>query len=152
MKAAMKAKKAMKVSMIARGKMARAVVFRGSKEKTGGGMTKDKLVKNRNGRIVSKAASARAKKKPMQRAHSRSGWRHARQHVSSSTSRASSPAAARRHRGKRFTPRPKASSWASDVRGRCFQAAELCGHATRRERGIFPRLSDNLICTCHDAL
>merc|ERR1719362_1516445 len=42
--------------------MARAVVFRGSKEKTGGGMTKDKLVKNRNGRIVSKAASARAKK------------------------------------------------------------------------------------------
>merc|ERR1712150_142963 len=59
---AMKAKKAMKVSKIARGKMARAVVFRGSKEKTGGGMTKDKLVKNRNGRIVSKAASARAKK------------------------------------------------------------------------------------------
>merc|ERR1719363_56384 len=52
----------MKVSKIARGKMARAVVFRGSKEKTGGGMTKDQLAKNKNGRIVSKAASARAKK------------------------------------------------------------------------------------------
>merc|ERR1740129_1977382 len=62
MKAAMKAKKAMKVSKIARGKMARAVVFRGSKEKTGGGMTKDKLVQSKSGKIVSKAASARAKK------------------------------------------------------------------------------------------
>merc|ERR1719418_21820 len=62
MKAAMKAKKAMKVSKIAKGKMARAVVFRGFKEKTGGGMTKDKLVKSKSGKIVSKAASARAKK------------------------------------------------------------------------------------------
>merc|ERR1719436_1515860 len=62
MKAVMKAKKAMKVSKIARGKRARAVVFRGSKEKTGGGMTKDQLVKSKTGRIVSKAASARAKK------------------------------------------------------------------------------------------
>merc|ERR1712158_153178 len=62
MKAVMKAKKAMKVSKIARGKMARAVVFRGSKEKTGGGMTKDQLVKSKSGKIVSKAASARAKK------------------------------------------------------------------------------------------
>merc|ERR1719400_1835000 len=62
MKAAMKAKKAMKVSKIAKGKMARAVVFRGSKEKTGGGLTKDQLVKSKSGKIVSKAASARAKK------------------------------------------------------------------------------------------
>merc|ERR1740123_500200 len=62
MKAAMKAKKAMKVSKFARGKMARVVVFRGSKEKTGGGMTKDQLVKSKSGKIVSKAASARAKK------------------------------------------------------------------------------------------
>merc|ERR1711920_342065 len=55
-------KKAMKVSKIARGKRARAAVFRGSKEKTGGGMTKDQLVKNKTGKIVGKAASARAKK------------------------------------------------------------------------------------------
>uniref|UniRef100_A0A7S0ER18 Uncharacterized protein n=1 Tax=Phaeocystis antarctica TaxID=33657 RepID=A0A7S0ER18_9EUKA len=58
----MKAMKAKKVSVIARGKMARAAVFRGSKQKTQGGMTKDKLVKNRHGKIVSKAASVRAKK------------------------------------------------------------------------------------------
>merc|ERR1712004_920928 len=63
MKAAvMKAKKAMKVSNIARGKRARSVVFRGGKEKTGGGMTKDQLVKSKTGKIVSKAASARARK------------------------------------------------------------------------------------------
>merc|ERR1712117_622449 len=62
MKAAMKAKKAMKVSKIATGKRARAAVFRGSKEKTGSGVTKDKLVKNKSGKIVAKAASARAKK------------------------------------------------------------------------------------------
>merc|ERR1719203_627655 len=37
------------------------MVFRGSKEKTVGGLTKDTLVKNKSGKIVSKAASARAK-------------------------------------------------------------------------------------------
>merc|ERR1712045_670851 len=59
---AMKAMKVKKVSKIARGKRARALVFRGSKEKTVGGLTKNTLVKNSAGRIVSKAASARAKK------------------------------------------------------------------------------------------
>merc|ERR1719148_162147 len=54
--------KVKKVSKIGRGKMARAMVFRGSKEKTVGGLTKDTLVKNKYGKIVSKAASARAKK------------------------------------------------------------------------------------------
>merc|ERR1719266_2119341 len=62
MTAPMKAKKAMKVSKVAKGKMARAVVFRGGKEKTSSGMTKDKLTKNKSGKIVSKAASARARK------------------------------------------------------------------------------------------
>merc|ERR1712187_180438 len=62
MKAPMKAKKAMKVSKIAKGKNARAVVFRGGKEKTATGMTKDKLMKNKAGRIVSKARSAAKKK------------------------------------------------------------------------------------------
>merc|ERR1719288_411515 len=59
---AMKAKKAMKVSKIAKGKLARAVVFAGGKEKTSSGMTKDQLVKSKTGKIVSKKASARAKK------------------------------------------------------------------------------------------
>merc|ERR1719421_2731633 len=52
--------KAKRVSKIAKGKMARAVVFRGSKEKTLSGMQKSDLKKNKNGRIVSKKASARA--------------------------------------------------------------------------------------------
>merc|ERR1712004_421657 len=58
----MKAMKAKRVSVIAKGKMARAAVFRGTKEKTQGGMTKAKLIKNKSGKIVSKAASIRAKK------------------------------------------------------------------------------------------
>merc|ERR1712087_843782 len=65
-KAAMKAMKAMKakrVSKVAKGKRARSVVWRGSKEKTAGGMTKSKLTKSKSGKIVSKAASAAAKKR-----------------------------------------------------------------------------------------
>merc|ERR1712226_479130 len=56
-------KKAMKVSKIAKGKHARAVVFRGGKEKTKTGMTKGDLIKNKNGHIVAKKASAAAKKR-----------------------------------------------------------------------------------------
>merc|ERR1740116_216421 len=59
---AMKAMKVKRVSKIARGKRARSAVFKGKKEKTSGGMTKASLTKNKNGKIVSKAASARAKK------------------------------------------------------------------------------------------
>merc|ERR1719468_388560 len=56
-------KKAMKrVSVFARGKLAKSVVFRGRKAKTGGGLTKESLLKNKRGRIVSKAVSARSKK------------------------------------------------------------------------------------------
>merc|ERR1712039_431276 len=66
MKAAKKVmKKAMgpkRVSKIAKGKMMRAVVFRGQKEKTKTGLTKAHLVKNKNGKIVSKKASAAGKK------------------------------------------------------------------------------------------
>merc|ERR1711997_186686 len=51
-----------KVSIIARGKRARAAVFTGKKAKTVGGLTKDSLTKSSNGKVVSKAASARAKK------------------------------------------------------------------------------------------
>merc|ERR550532_3800426 len=61
--AAMKAmKKVKKVSIVARGKRARAAVFKGTKAKTVSGLTKDKLIKNKAGKVVSKAASARSKK------------------------------------------------------------------------------------------
>merc|ERR1719479_736284 len=63
MKAMKKGMKAMKVSKIAKGKRARSSVFRGTKEKTTGGLTKATLTKSKSGRIVSKAASAASKKK-----------------------------------------------------------------------------------------
>merc|ERR1719335_1208663 len=57
----MKAMKAKRVSKIARGKLAKAVVLRGGKFKTAGGLTKDMLFKNKRGKIVSKKASAAGK-------------------------------------------------------------------------------------------
>merc|ERR1712061_699868 len=51
-----------KVSNVAKGKLARLVVFKGGKAKTASGMTKDKLAKSKSGKIVSKALSTRAKK------------------------------------------------------------------------------------------
>merc|ERR1712187_500711 len=59
----MKAMKAKKVSVVARGKGARARGFSGQKQKTSGGMTKDKLIRNKNGKVVSKKASVAARKK-----------------------------------------------------------------------------------------
>merc|ERR1712004_267432 len=56
-------KKAKRVSKIARGKMARSLVFRGKKEKTSGGMNASQLTKNKNGKIVSKKMSALGKKR-----------------------------------------------------------------------------------------
>merc|ERR1712072_1169438 len=58
MRRAMKAKK----SVIAKGKYARSVVFRGTKGKTQGGLKKTDLMKNKNGRIVSKKSNAAGKK------------------------------------------------------------------------------------------
>lgn len=66
MKAAMKKvamKKAMKKSVIATGKRAKSSVFRGTKSKTVGGLTKDKLTRNKAGKVVSKVQSANAKKR-----------------------------------------------------------------------------------------
>merc|ERR1711862_478550 len=63
--AAMKAMRAMKkkaVSKIAKGKMARAVVFRGTKAKTQSGLTKSDLIKNKRGKIVSKKQVANGKR------------------------------------------------------------------------------------------
>merc|ERR1711976_974826 len=55
-------KKAMKKSVVAKGKLAKALVLRGSKVKTSGGLKKDNLRKNAQGKVVSKKASDRAKK------------------------------------------------------------------------------------------
>merc|ERR1711915_513984 len=55
--------KAMKrVTKIARGKRAKLAVFRGKKENTSGGLKQSDLLKNKNGKIVSKKSSLRAKK------------------------------------------------------------------------------------------
>merc|ERR1711948_47539 len=59
MKGAMKSKR---VTIIARGKSARSAVLSGKKQKTVSGLTKDKLMRNKLGKIVSKAASAARKK------------------------------------------------------------------------------------------
>merc|ERR1712151_809940 len=59
MKRVMKAKR---VSVIAKGKRAKSAVFSGRKAKTMSGLTKDSLTKNKFGKVVSKKASARAKR------------------------------------------------------------------------------------------
>ena len=71
---AMKAMKAMKkksVSKIAKGRMAKAMVLRGSKAKTVGGLTAKDLTKNKAGKIVSKKLSAKGKKSPWMQACSK---------------------------------------------------------------------------------
>merc|ERR1711881_342055 len=60
--ATMAAMKAMRMSKIAKGSMARSVVFRGTKEKTASGLKKTDLMKSRTGKIVSKKAHANGKK------------------------------------------------------------------------------------------
>merc|ERR1711982_310837 len=73
-KAAMKAMKVMKkkgVSKIARGIMAKAMVLRGSKAKTVGGLTAKDLTRNNTGKIVSKKQSAQGKKSPWMQACSK---------------------------------------------------------------------------------
>merc|ERR1712226_1719998 len=63
-KPSMKRKSAVKnrVSVIAKGHLARSVVFSGRKEKTASGLKKSDLVKNKAGKVVSKKISAQAKK------------------------------------------------------------------------------------------
>merc|ERR1711964_881051 len=51
------------VSKIAKGRMAKAMVLRGSKAKTVGGLSAADLKKNKFGKIVSKKQSAAAKKR-----------------------------------------------------------------------------------------
>merc|ERR1719450_944927 len=54
--------KAKKASVVAKGSRARFSVFSGSKKKTSSGLTKDKLMKNKSGKIVTKASSAAGKR------------------------------------------------------------------------------------------
>merc|ERR1719473_2534003 len=61
-KASIKATKSKRVSKIARGRFAKALVLRGSKEKTAGGLKREALMKNKRGKVVSKRASAHGKK------------------------------------------------------------------------------------------
>merc|ERR1719324_2089114 len=58
----MRAMKKKAVSKIAKGKMARSVVFRGTKAKTSSGLTKGDLIKNKRGKIVTKKSVAAGKK------------------------------------------------------------------------------------------
>merc|ERR1712182_42942 len=58
----MKVMKKKSVSKIAKGKRAKSVVFRGTKAKTTGGLTRADLVKNKRGIIVSKKQQATGKK------------------------------------------------------------------------------------------
>merc|ERR1719456_593517 len=61
---AMKAMKKKTVSKIASGKFRKVMVLRGSKAKTVGGLTAKDLIKNKNGRVVSKKLSAKGKAHP----------------------------------------------------------------------------------------
>merc|ERR1719271_22149 len=58
----MKAMKAKKISIIAKGKYAKAVVFRGGKEKTSSGLKKSDIMKSKTGKLVSKKSHAAGKK------------------------------------------------------------------------------------------
>merc|ERR1719182_1189696 len=58
-KTAMKSKR---VSKIAHGRFAKAVVLRGSKEKTSSGLTKNLLMRNKRGKVVSKKSNSSGKR------------------------------------------------------------------------------------------
>mmetsp|Transcript_22784 Transcript_22784/g.53281 ORF Transcript_22784/g.53281 Transcript_22784/m.53281 type:complete len:140 (+) Transcript_22784:84-503(+) len=55
---AMKAMKAKRVSKIARGRLAKVLVFKGRREQTVGGLKAEALTVNKRGRVVSKRKSA----------------------------------------------------------------------------------------------
>merc|ERR1719247_3295821 len=59
---AMKVMKSKRLTKVARGRFAKAVVLRGGKEKTASGLTKASLMKNKRGKVVSKKANAAGKK------------------------------------------------------------------------------------------
>merc|ERR1719240_1308557 len=58
----MKVMKKKKIGKVAHGRMAKALVFRGSRVKTSGGLTRDSLMRNKRGKIVSKRQNASGKR------------------------------------------------------------------------------------------
>merc|ERR1719163_2301802 len=54
--------KAKRISKIAKGKLSKAMVFRGSKERTVSGLNKAALLKNKRGKVVSKKQNAAGKR------------------------------------------------------------------------------------------
>merc|ERR1719424_278142 len=65
MKSTKRRKAAKKVSVIAKGKRARASVWNGNKSKTASGLSKGNLMKNKRGKIVTKKSHARGVKNGM---------------------------------------------------------------------------------------
>merc|ERR1719356_1789070 len=57
----MKAMKAMKALKIARGRRSKAMVYKGAREKTAGGLKASDITKNKYGKFVSKKRSAKGK-------------------------------------------------------------------------------------------
>merc|ERR1719456_937419 len=58
----MKARKAKRIVKVARGRLAKSLVFRGMRERTSGGLKQDTLMRNKRGKIVSKRQSACGKR------------------------------------------------------------------------------------------
>merc|ERR1719361_993911 len=56
-------RKAMKKSVIAKGRGAKSRVFRGNKARTVGGLKKSDLIRNKQGKVVSKKGSAAGKRR-----------------------------------------------------------------------------------------
>merc|ERR1712061_227303 len=96
-------------SVIAKGKRGKASVFSGRKQKTVSGLTKDKLMKNKAGKVVSKKASAAAKARYVK--NGLKAWadavKKARKELNS---RASSPSGASPRPARLSTPRPSPCS------------------------------------------
>merc|ERR1711881_142103 len=55
-------RRAMKKSVVAKGKRGKSSVFRGTKAKTSGGLKRSDLTRSKSGKVVSKKASAHGKK------------------------------------------------------------------------------------------
>merc|ERR1719436_738863 len=62
MKTCMKSKKSKRISTVAKGRLARSLVFHEKRVKTVGGLKKDDLMKNKRGKIVSKRSAAQGKR------------------------------------------------------------------------------------------
>merc|ERR1711862_1014400 len=62
MKSGRSSKKSKRVSTVAKGRLARSLVFHGKRVKTVGGLKQDDLMKNKRGKVVSKRSAAQGKR------------------------------------------------------------------------------------------